>query len=79
LAANLTEPEKVIYSYLTNLGKEAATQIVLDSPVQTQIRDIYTRLSEEVIFEKINPEAAAEQFRKEAQDVLTRNASAATK
>jgi ABC-type glycerol-3-phosphate transport system substrate-binding protein len=39
LAANLTEPEKVIYGYLTKLGKEAETTIQLDSPIQIQIRN----------------------------------------
>lgn len=72
LAEGLSEPEQKIYQYLTDLGREAATQIVLDSPVQTQIRDVYIRLAEEVVFEKTTPEAAAKQFRIEAEDILNR-------
>ena len=72
LAGNLTEAEKKIYQYLNDLGREAATQIVLDSPVQTQIRDVYIRLAEEVVFDRITPEEAAKQFRAEAEDILAR-------
>lgn len=72
LAADLSDVEKEIYSYLTDLGREASTDIVLDSPVQTQIRDIYIRLSEEVVFGRTTPEKAAKQFREEAEDVLKR-------
>ncbi len=75
LAADLSEPEKAIYAYLTELGKEAATQIVLDSPVQTQIRDIYIRLAEQVVFGKLTPQKAAEQFRAEAENTLNRYAA----
>ena len=74
LAGNLTEAEKKIYQYLNDLGREAATQIVLDSPVQTQIRDVYIRLAEEVVFDRITPEEAAKQFRAEAEDILARYA-----
>ncbi len=72
LAEGLSAPEQTIYQYLTDLGREAATQIVLDSPVQTQIRDVYIRLAEEVVFDKITPEQAAKQFRVEAEDILNR-------
>lgn len=72
LAPNLTEPEKEIYSYLTNLGKEARINILLDSPVQTEIRDIYIRLSEEVVLGKTTPNDAAVRFRAEAEAALER-------
>lgn len=72
LADRLSETEQKIYQYLTDLGREAATQIVLDSPVQTQIRDVYIRLAEEVVFDRTTPEEAAKQFRVEAEDILER-------
>lgn len=72
LAVDLSKPEQEIYSYLTDLGREAATDIILDSPVQAQIRDIYIRLSEEVMFDRTTPEEAAKRFRLEAEDVLKR-------
>ncbi|NLG85557.1 MAG: carbohydrate ABC transporter substrate-binding protein, partial [Firmicutes bacterium] len=74
LAPQLSEAEKEIYNYLNQLGKEAATGIVLDSPVQTQIRDIYIRLAEEVVFNKITPAEAAKRVRAEAEDALKRYA-----
>ena len=67
-------PEQEIYRYLDRLGQEAATQIVLDSPVQTQIRDVYIRLAEEVVFNRTTPEEAARRFRQEAEDILARYA-----
>ncbi len=72
LAVDLSPAEQEIYSYLTALGSEAATDILLDSPVQAQIRDVYIRLSEEVVFDKITSEEAAVRFREEAEDILAR-------
>lgn len=72
LAEDLSSAEQKIYAYLTELGKEAATEILLDSPVQAQIRDVYIRLSEEVVFERTTPEDAAAQFKVEAEDILER-------
>lgn len=72
LAEGLSDAEKEIYSYLTNLGREAATDIVLDAPVGIQIRDIYIRLAEEVVFGRITPARAARQFRTEAEAALKR-------
>jgi len=40
--------------------------------VQTQIRDVYIRLAEEVVFDRTTPEQAAKQFRLEAEDILKR-------
>ena len=72
LAEDLPYAEQVIYQYLTDLGREAATEILLDSPVQTQIRDVYIRLAEEVVFNRTTPEQAAKQFRTEAGAILDR-------
>lgn len=72
LAPHLSESEQEIYRYLSDLGREAATEILLDSPVQTQIRDVYIRLAEEVVFGRTTPENAAAQFRQEAEDILQR-------
>ncbi|TCL59787.1 carbohydrate ABC transporter substrate-binding protein (CUT1 family) [Hydrogenispora ethanolica] len=72
LSVNLTTPEKEVYSYLTNLGKEASTNILLDSPVQAQIRDIYIRLSEEVVLGRTAPDEAAKRFKSEAEEALKR-------
>lgn len=72
LMPELTESQKEIYSYLDRLGKEASTNIVLDSPVQAEIRDIYNRLAEEVKFGKTSSAEAAVKFREEAQAALDR-------
>ena len=72
LAPNLSDPEKEVYQYLTNPGKEASTDIVLDSPVQMQIRDLYKSLVEEALFDKITPDEAAKQFKTQAEDALKR-------
>lgn len=72
LAADLSPVEQTIYQYLTDLGREAATEILLDSPVQAQIRDVYIRLAEEVVFDRTTPEDAAKAFRAEAQGILDR-------
>jgi len=72
LALTLSPAEQEIYSYLTDLGREAATDIVLDSAVQTQIRDIYIRYAEQVVFDRIAPEEAAKRFREEAVEILER-------
>ena len=76
LMPTLTPAQKEIYSYLTELGKVASTNIVLDSPVQAEIRDIYNRLAEEVKFQRTTPADAALRFREQTQDALDRfNAS----
>lgn len=72
LSAGLSEPNKAVYDYLTRIGKEAALEIILDSPVQAEIQDIYDRLSEEVVFGRITPAQAAENLRTEAEGVLSR-------
>lgn len=72
LAAGLSPEEQEIYNYLTVLGREAATDIILDSPVQTQIRDVYIRLAEEVVFDRTTPAQAAKSFRLQAEDILAR-------
>lgn len=72
LAPQLSPAEQEIYAYLTDLGREASTDILLDSPVQTQIRDVYIRLAEEVVFGRTNPDQAAAQFRREAEGILAR-------
>lgn len=74
LAPHLTPAEQEIYAYLNRLGREAATEILLDSPVQTQVRDVYIRLAEEVVFGRTDPLAAARQFRREAEEILARYA-----
>lgn len=72
LSEELTPAEKAIYDYITSIGAEASMNIQLDSPVQTEIRDIYIRLSEEVKFDKTTPEDAATKLRAQAQDVISR-------
>lgn len=73
LAPRLSAADQEIYSYLTKLGREAATDIVLDSASQAQIRDVYIRYAEQVVFDRIEPEEAAKRFRQEAEDILARN------
>lgn len=72
LASDLNPIEQEVYQYLTDLGREAATEIVLDAPVQAQIEDVYVRLSEEVVFDRTSPADAARRFRVEAQGILDR-------
>lgn len=72
LSATLTPAQQEIYNYLNELGKVAATHIVLDSPVQAEIRDIYIRIAEEVVFNRITTQEAAQKLREEAQAALDR-------
>lgn len=72
LAPKLSPADQEIYSYLTKLGREAATDIILDSPVQAQIRDVYIRFAEQVVFGRIEPDEAAQRFRSESEGILER-------
>jgi len=72
LATGLSDAEKEIYSYIDNLAKEASTNIVLNSPVQTEIRDSYIRVVEEFKFDKSTSAQAAAKFKVEANAVIDR-------
>ncbi len=72
LETDLTAAQKAIYKLLDSVGKEAATEIVLNSPVQTEIQDAYKRLAEKVIFEELTPAQAAAELRTQATDILSR-------
>jgi multiple sugar transport system substrate-binding protein len=72
LSATLDSNNKAVYDYLTSLGKEAALNIVRDSPAANGVRDVYKRLSEQVVFVQITPEQAAAELRKEATVILSR-------
>ncbi len=72
LSAGITPENKAVYDYMDQIGKEAALQITLNSPVQADIKDIYKNLSEEVVFGKSSPAEAAAKLRAEAEKVLKR-------
>ena len=72
LSASITPETKTVYDYMDQIGKEAAMQITLNSPVQADIKDIYKYLSEEVVFGKATPAEAAVKLRAEAEKVLER-------
>lgn len=72
LKTSLTDPEKETYDYISNLVKESSAEITLDSPIQTEIRDIYVRLAEEVKLGKTASATAAEKFREEANAAIDR-------
>lgn len=72
LSASITPETKTVYDYLDQIGREAALQMTLDSPVQADIKDIYKNLSEEVVFGKASPAEAAAKLRVEAEKVLKR-------
>lgn len=75
LSASITPETKAVYDYLEQIGKEAAMQITLNSPVQTDIKDIYKNLSEEVVFGKASPAEAAAKLRVETEKILKRATS----
>ncbi len=72
LKTGLSDAEKEIYSYIDALAKEASTDIVLNSPVQTEIRDTYIRVAEEFKFGKSTAAQAAAKFKEEAGAVIDR-------
>lgn len=72
LSASITPENKAVYDYLDQIGKEAAMQITLNSPVQTDIKDIYKSLSEEVVFGMASPAEAAVKLRVETEKILKR-------
>lgn len=72
LSIGMSDAQKAIYRLLDVIGKEASLEIVLNSPVQIEIEDAYKRLSEQVIFEKLTPLAAAVELRKQATEILSR-------
>ncbi len=70
LAPGLTDAQKEVYAYLEAAAREAATEIELDSPLSNQLKEAYTKLSEEVVFGQITPQEAAVQFRRSCESIL---------
>jgi len=73
LAEQLTDAEKTIYNYLDTVGQEASLDVVLDAPRQTEIKNLYTKLSEEVVFGKKTAATAAAELREGAAAILARD------
>lgn len=70
LSDNLTVENKAIYDYLNLVSKEGKMEIVLNSPVQQQIQDIFKGLTEQVVAGKTTPAEAAAKLRAESEKVL---------
>jgi hypothetical protein len=54
------------------LSKDASMDIVLDSPAGNEIKDTYTKLSEQVVFGQLTPAQAAVELRKQAEAILAK-------
>jgi multiple sugar transport system substrate-binding protein len=65
-----TAEQKAVYNYMTVLGKEASVDIVLDSPKANEIRDVFKKLGEQVVFGQLTPMQAAVELHKQAEAIL---------
>ncbi len=72
LSESITPETKAIYDYLNLVSKEGKMEIVLNSPVQQEIQDIFKYLSEEVVVGKTTALDAAVKLRVEAEKVLAK-------
>ncbi|NLO38854.1 MAG: carbohydrate ABC transporter substrate-binding protein [Ruminiclostridium sp.] len=72
MATNLTPAEQEIYRYVNNISREASLSNLLNAPVQTEIRDIFIQISEEVKFGRTSLKDAAQKLRTQSNDVLAR-------
>jgi multiple sugar transport system substrate-binding protein len=72
LSENITAGNKAIYDYLNLVSKEGKMEIVLNSPVQQEIQDIFKSLTEEVVAGKITAMDAAVKLRTESEKVLAK-------
>jgi multiple sugar transport system substrate-binding protein len=70
LSDNLTPENRAIYDYLNLVSKEGKMEIVLNSPVQPQINDIFRALGEQVVAGKVTPDEAALNLRTESEKIL---------
>ncbi|TBL80754.1 ABC transporter substrate-binding protein [Paenibacillus thalictri] len=72
IKSTFTDTQKNVVDYLTKVEKVAG---VIDPPepaAGAEVAKIYKNISDEILFEKITPEAGAERFRKEATAVLSK-------
>ena len=72
LLSNNTPAEQEIYQYINGIRMEDPIDIMLNAPVQTDIRDAFIRIFEEVKYEKTTLEEAASRIKEEANDILSR-------
>jgi multiple sugar transport system substrate-binding protein len=72
LAPNLDASQKAIYRYLTELGKEASLDMQFDPPGWNEMRDAFKDLSEQVVFDKITPQVAAQNMKAQVLEILAR-------
>ncbi len=65
-----TAEQKAVYKFMDVMGKEASTDMVLDSVAGNQIKDVFKQLGEKVVFGQLTPLEAAVELRKQAEAIL---------
>lgn len=72
LESNQSDAEKDVYSFIDKVGKLADAPVILDPTQQPEIKDLYMRLHDQVVFGKMSAEEAAKQLRSGAEKVFSK-------
>jgi len=73
LEASQSDSEKAVYEFVDRMGKIADSPVILDPKEQPEIKDLYTRLQEQVIFGQISADEAAKQLRSGAEQIFAKS------
>lgn len=65
-----TDSEKAVYSFVDKMGKLADAPFILDATQQPEIKDLFMRLQEQVIFGQISADEASKQLRSGAEKIF---------
>lgn len=65
-----TDAEKEVYQFVDTVGKNSEIAVILDPPQISQIKDLYTRLHNQVVTNTLDADKAAAQFRSGAEELL---------
>lgn len=73
LEGSQSDSEKAVYAFVDKASKLADAQVILDPTQQPEIKDLYMRLQDQVIFNKISPDEAAKQLRTGAEQIFAKS------
>lgn len=64
------DSQKELLSFMTIMSRQAGVENNFDVPCQDEIKDLYWRIEDQVVFGKLTPTEAAKQFRSEAEAIF---------
>ncbi|MCR4940089.1 MAG: ABC transporter substrate-binding protein [Treponemataceae bacterium] len=72
LEKSADDVKKELYSFMAVMTKLSSIALNFDVPKQEEIKDLYWRIEDQVVFGKYTPAEGAKQFRKEAEAIFAK-------